>query len=257
MCIRDSTYPVQGDFAGFSGCWGAYPFLSSGLVLASDIDNGLFVIEPTYQRAAYLEGMVIDAETGMPIPSASVEIISDNPNFELSQASGIYKTGQASGGTFLVEYSKPGYNALQVEVQLMNGEITTRNVELTKQRLIFTNETIVCGDSVLIQFSPNILDFPRYRWTFLDGSPFSSSEAEPVVSYANSGTFTVRVEGLDDSGAVISSIEQGIEVNNTPIADFEVMTTDREVTFSNLSDCLLYTSPSPRDATLSRMPSSA
>ena len=89
---------------------------------------------------------------------------------------------------------------------------------------------------MLIQFSPNILDFPRYRWTFLDGSPFSSSEAEPVVSYANSGTFTVRVEGLDDSGAVISSIEQGIEVNNTPIADFEVMTTDREVTFSNLSD---------------------
>jgi len=97
------TFPVQGDFAGFSGCWGAYPFLPSGLVLASDIDNGLFVIEPTYQRAAYLEGMVIDAETGMPIPSASVEILSDDPNFDLSQASGIYKTGQASGGTFLVE----------------------------------------------------------------------------------------------------------------------------------------------------------
>jgi len=60
--------------------------------------------------------------------------------------------------------------------------------------------------------------------------------AEPVVSYTNSGTFTVRVEGLDGTGAVISSIEQSIEVNNAPIADFEVMTTDREVTFSNLSD---------------------
>ena len=30
-----------------------------------------------------------------------------------------------------------------------------------------------------------------------------------------------------------------------------------KTTFANMKDCLLYTSPSPRDATLSRMPSSA
>ena len=30
-----------------------------------------------------------------------------------------------------------------------------------------------------------------------------------------------------------------------------------EARFKEISDCLLYTSPSPRDATLSRMPSSA
>ena len=32
---------------------------------------------------------------------------------------------------------------------------------------------------------------------------------------------------------------------------------DRLKTISNFTGCLLYTSPSPRDATLSRMPSSA
>ena len=32
---------------------------------------------------------------------------------------------------------------------------------------------------------------------------------------------------------------------------------DGHVTFQNFDGCLLYTSPSPRDATLSRMPSSA
>ena len=32
---------------------------------------------------------------------------------------------------------------------------------------------------------------------------------------------------------------------------------DKYAAFNQLSDCLLYTSPSPRDATLSRMPSSA
>jgi len=40
------TYPVPG--SGFSGCWGAYPFLPSGLVLGSDRSNGLFVIQPNY-----------------------------------------------------------------------------------------------------------------------------------------------------------------------------------------------------------------
>lgn len=30
--------------AGFSGCWGVYPFLPSGCILASDINNGLFTL---------------------------------------------------------------------------------------------------------------------------------------------------------------------------------------------------------------------
>lgn len=30
---------------GFAGCWGVYPFLSSGKILASDMQNGLFVLE--------------------------------------------------------------------------------------------------------------------------------------------------------------------------------------------------------------------
>ena len=39
-------------------------------------------------------------------------------------------------------------------------------------------------------------------------------------------------------------------------AGFRELSTDAE-TIKTLHDCLLYTSPSPRDATLSRMPSSA
>ncbi len=35
-----SGYP-----SGFYGCWGVYPFLPSGCILASDIDNGLFTLQ--------------------------------------------------------------------------------------------------------------------------------------------------------------------------------------------------------------------
>ena len=56
---------------GFSGSWGAYPFLPSGLILASDRAEGLFVLRPDYQRAAYFEGRVTDGFTGRPLANAN------------------------------------------------------------------------------------------------------------------------------------------------------------------------------------------
>ncbi|MBK8045039.1 MAG: choice-of-anchor B family protein [Haliscomenobacter sp.] len=41
---RYDTYPQSKQ--GFEGCWGAYPYLPSGLLLASDISTGLYVLQP-------------------------------------------------------------------------------------------------------------------------------------------------------------------------------------------------------------------
>ncbi len=43
------TYPDNVDYFGYDGCWGVYPFLPSGIILASDGNNGLFVMEITNQ----------------------------------------------------------------------------------------------------------------------------------------------------------------------------------------------------------------
>ena len=39
------TYPDNTVYDGYEGDWGAYPFLPSGIILASDIVSGLFVLE--------------------------------------------------------------------------------------------------------------------------------------------------------------------------------------------------------------------
>ncbi|HHS95552.1 MAG TPA: choice-of-anchor B family protein, partial [Phaeodactylibacter sp.] len=39
------TYPTNTNYNGYQGCWGVYPFLSSGTIIASDISNGLFVLQ--------------------------------------------------------------------------------------------------------------------------------------------------------------------------------------------------------------------
>ncbi|MES2727290.1 MAG: choice-of-anchor B family protein [Bacteroidota bacterium] len=38
----------EGSFSGFHGCWGVWPFLPSGNIIASDISEGLFVLKINY-----------------------------------------------------------------------------------------------------------------------------------------------------------------------------------------------------------------
>jgi choice-of-anchor B domain-containing protein len=39
------THPQDTIYYGSKGCWGLYPFLPSGNIIASDIDNGLFILD--------------------------------------------------------------------------------------------------------------------------------------------------------------------------------------------------------------------
>jgi hypothetical protein len=59
------TYPAGG--GGQNGCWGVYPFLPSGNLVVSDIQYGLYVLTPTYARGCYLEGIVTDTITNLPL----------------------------------------------------------------------------------------------------------------------------------------------------------------------------------------------
>ncbi len=38
------TYTQHSDYASYQGCWGVYPFLPSGNIIASDMKNGLFIL---------------------------------------------------------------------------------------------------------------------------------------------------------------------------------------------------------------------
>ncbi|MBK9320418.1 MAG: choice-of-anchor B family protein [Bacteroidetes bacterium] len=101
------TYP-QGSGNGFSGAWGVYPYLPSGNLVVSDINNGLFVLTPTYIRGCYLEGLVTDSVTGLPLNNVSVTIIGPSIT-NSSKITGEYKTGLAAAGTYDVSFSKAGY----------------------------------------------------------------------------------------------------------------------------------------------------
>lgn len=122
------TYP--GTTTTYLGCWGAYPYFNSGILIAADIENGLFILDPTYEYAAKLEGQVTNANTGTAIQGVSVTIDGHNQE-ELSNTQGNYKTGQLSGGTYDVTYYKYGYEEQVIATNLVQGDTIVQDVELT------------------------------------------------------------------------------------------------------------------------------
>lgn len=123
------TYTLPITQFAFEGVWGADPYLPSGLIVAGDMTNGLFVLSPTYQRACYLEGTVTDASSGQPIAGADITL-SVAPNPATSDALGEFATGSATSGTASVTYRKFGYRDSVATVTLVPGVVTNGDIAL-------------------------------------------------------------------------------------------------------------------------------
>ncbi|MEM9984264.1 MAG: choice-of-anchor B family protein, partial [Bacteroidota bacterium] len=105
---------------GFDGCWGAYPFLPSGYLLASDQDQGLFVLRPDFRRAAFWDVVVQDADGGFPLSGVKVQILGQEEGFTNHQ--GYYSLGVIDSGEVAIRVSLTGYRSDTVLVQLMPGQ---------------------------------------------------------------------------------------------------------------------------------------
>lgn len=123
------TYP-QGGGPGSQGAWGVYPYLSSGNILVSDINNGLFVLGYESVNAAYLEGIVTDKITGFPLNGVEVQVT--NGKYDKTYFNGEYKVGMLGSGTIEVKFSFSGYQSKIISVSILENMISQLNIELEK-----------------------------------------------------------------------------------------------------------------------------
>lgn len=115
----------------FNGNWGAYPYFPSGLLILSDIEEGLYVMRPSYKRASYLEGRVEDC-SGSAISQADVKIIGELRT-DKTNLNGFYKTGSPQDGYRTVEVNAPGfYKQVFDSVLFVSGRVTSFNPQLIR-----------------------------------------------------------------------------------------------------------------------------
>ena len=135
----------EGD--GFNGCWGVYPYLPSGNIIASDIETGLWVLTPTYQRACYFEGTVKDSICGTNLEGVTITI-GNNLVTDSSNIDGIFRTGTVVPGTYSVTFTKFGYisqtfNNLVFE----NGGLVNLDVVLFSETVVPLAGTVINDQS--------------------------------------------------------------------------------------------------------------
>ena len=126
---RFDTWP--GTSNSFDGCWGVYPFFNSGVIIASDYDYGLFIIEDNVAPASYIEGIVTDTITSDPLSNVDVSI-NGTSILKTTNAFGQYYTGIDSTGTVEVTYSRIMYYPKTITVPVQSGMVTIQDVELRK-----------------------------------------------------------------------------------------------------------------------------
>ena len=138
--IRVAQYDTNPQNA--NGNWGVSPYLPSGTIVATDIDNGLFMLEADYQQAAYLEGIVIDSLTRLPVNGATIEILSDLAQIETANPRGEFATGIPESGTFQVVISHPNYVPDTLTISLVRGELNDLTVALMARNILRATGTV-------------------------------------------------------------------------------------------------------------------
>jgi len=121
---------VGNDAGGFHGAWGVYPFLPSGLILISDIEEGLYVLSSSHQQAAYIHGTVVDVSTNNPIPFAQIDLGGGLVITETDPL-GEFKIGYADAGNYQLTADKFGFLQIgNVTANAVNGEVIEVTIEM-------------------------------------------------------------------------------------------------------------------------------
>ena len=158
------TSPLSG--AGYEGCWGVYPFLPSGTLVASDMQEGLYVLTPDYVRACYLEGTAIDSICGDPIAGVKVTIVGGGA-LDSTNSLGIYKTGTPDAGTYTVTFEKVGYNTVTFNnVVLDHTVVTALDVQMISTQSVSLNGNVATTTGTPIANIPVTITNANYAYSY-------------------------------------------------------------------------------------------
>lgn len=202
------TSPLSGD--GYDGAWGAYPYLPSGNVLISDMQEGLFVLAADYVAASRLYGAVLDSVSGTPLPGALAYFKTTQDTIVLNSSDASFRLHHIGNYVDTLVLKANGYRDLEVEYSFDAGELDTVDFKMLPidfsigentpgEILISPNPA---KDFITIQ-SPVVLESAGIRVIDLTGrtvltDQWTSGSAEHTLDLdLTPGVYLVEVQGGD------------------------------------------------------------
>ncbi|MEO6132492.1 MAG: choice-of-anchor B family protein [Saprospiraceae bacterium] len=168
------TYPSNTQYNDYIGCWGVYPFFPSGTIVASDMNNGLFVLQITNGTLG-LEFLSVDAS----------RYVNDvKLTWTVSDVS--------NGNLFDVKRSSDGGKTFSSQ-----GSVTFND---SQSRYAFTDKNVPSFEKFLyridfVEFDGHIVKSPLR--SIIAERRESISVVNPVVSHTLSLNILDAVESLD------------------------------------------------------------
>lgn len=120
--------PLSGD--GYNGAWGAYPYLPSGNCLITDIEEGLFVVTPSYTEAARVYAYVQDSVSGAVVGNAEVAFSIDGDTIPVDGLTGHFRRHKIGSFVDTVTISAPGYRTLKTVLVYTEAVLDTQYFKL-------------------------------------------------------------------------------------------------------------------------------
>ncbi len=220
------TNPSDTAYAGFEGNWGAYPFLPSGLILASDVLTGLYVLELD-QSISLLN---IDPPTTPDIsaifPSTLELCEGENAVFEVPDGFEKYTWYKDSividSANFFLEITESGTYYAKInnkQCESISNEVTVTFFEQPDISNLNTEDIIICdGQPFTYEVSEG---YDEYSWT-QNGTTVATTNS---ITINQSGIYQLSVfdngcESVSDEFEVIFSFNPPIIITPSGPTEF-------------------------------------
>lgn len=154
-----------------------------------------------------IHGTVVDAESRAPIGDATVTLVGHDDQYSIvsTQLPGGDFHRPVKAGTYTVRITKNGYEAYETQVTVADGETVNINAQLVALEGIvadFTSDFTTTNIGGTVQFTDNSwgAQLVSWEWEFEGGTPATSTQLNPTVTYNTAGTYNVRLTVTNADG---------------------------------------------------------
>ncbi|GLR16101.1 hypothetical protein GCM10007940_07160 [Portibacter lacus] len=210
-------------------------------------EPGMYNVELTVKNSEDEDSKIIQQYIEvMPLPEAGFSYVQDEMliTFQNNSQNGKSYSWDFGDGTTsnlpnpTHEFANEGNYNVKLIVENDCSQIETNLDVPVFNKLVAgfnTDVTDICATNNIQFTDQSSGNATSWNWTFPGGTPATSTERNPVVSYENAGTYDVILKVNSETEEIIETRTDFVNVSELPISEFQYEVDKNKVQFFNLS----------------------